>query len=307
MNKMIIAAAVAVAMAGSVKAEGTAFGTLLSSADGAAGAVPAVQAAVPAEKGFFQNWGGNGASDGFFGRWDKAAGGEKAVGDTQVYRNDGGCEAMVEERRNGSLIYVREADGTQAWLWLGKDLRSGEITSFCSPAAVSAQGGSVRLSCGEHANGGFYTRGEAVLDLTGGLSAVSVRGDVKRAFGWKTDTSISCGGLKPAGGRAAEGLSGSYRRNDGYTSSTLNVRETAQDGVRKLEFELVSVTGSGNTGDISGVAVQAANGGFVYRGAGGCRLSFAQNAQSLSVSGGDESCADMMGLNVTVDGEYLRK
>lgn len=173
MNKIIMAAAVAVAMAGSVKAEGTAFASLLDSARGGAVPAPGVQEAAVV----------------------------RTAGDTRVYRNAAGCEAMVEERRNGSLIYVREADGAQAWLWLGKDLRGGEITSFCSPAAVAAQGSSVRLSCGEHANGGFYTRGEALLDLAGGLSAVSVRGDVKRAFGWKTDTAIICSGLRPAGGR----------------------------------------------------------------------------------------------------------
>lgn len=276
MNKIILAAAVVAAMAGTVKAEGTALGTLLSSAGGEAGAVPCAAAA------------------------------EKALGDTRVYRNAGGCEAMVEERRNGSLIYVREADGAQAWLWLGKDLRSGEITSFCSPAAVSAQGGSVRLSCGEHANGGFYTRGEALVDLAGGLSAVSVRGEVKRMLGWKTDTSISCSGLRPAADRAAAGLTGSYSRSDGYTSSTLNVRESVQNGAGRLEFELVSVTASGNTGDISGVAAQDGKGGFVFRGQGGCRLTFARNGQALRVSGGDDTCGDLLGLNVTVDGDYLR-
>lgn len=277
MNKIILAAAVVAAMAGTVKAEGTALGTLLSSAGGEAGAAPCAAAA------------------------------EKAAGDTRVYRNAGGCEAMVEERRNGSLIYVREADGAQAWLWLGKDLRSGEITSFCSPAAVSAQGGSVRLSCGEHANGGFYTRGEALVDLTGGLSAVSVRGEVKRVLGWKTDTSVSCSGLRPEADRAAAGLTGSYSRSDGYTSSTLNVRESVQNGAGRLEFELVSVTASGNTGDISGAAAQDGKGGFVFRGQGGCRLTFARNGQALRVSGGDETCGDLLGLNVTVDGDYLRK
>lgn len=299
MNKMIIAAAAVAVMAGAVRAEGTAFGTLLSSAGGEAGAVPGAVAAVSAEKGFFQDRGGTAGGDGIFA--------DKAAGETRVYRNAGGCEAVVEERRNGSLIYVREADGAQAWLWLGKDLRSGEIASFCSPAAVSAQGGSVRLSCGEHANGGFYTRGEAALDFSGGLSAVSVRGEVKRALGWKTDTHISCSGLRPEGGRAAAGLSGAYSRNDGHTSSTLNVRESARDGAGRLEFELVSVAGSGNTGDISGVAVQDERGRFVFRGQGGCRLSFARNGQALRVSGGDESCADLLGLNVTVDGDYLRK
>lgn len=304
MNKMIMAAAVVAAMAVQVKAEG-AFGTL--QAAGGEVNVPEVQAAVPADKGFFQNWGGDGAGNGFFGRWDKAAGEEKAAGATQVYRNAGGCEATVEERANGSLIYVREAAGAQAWLWLRKDMRNGEITSFCSPAAVSAQGASVKLSCGEHANGGFYTRGEAALDLTGGLSAVNVRGDVKRAFGWKTDTSISCSGLRPAVSRAAAAISGSYSRYDGDTSSTLNVRESGQGGARKLEFELVSVTGSGNTGDISGVAVQDGKGGFVFRGQGGCSLSFVQKGMGLRVSGGDETCSDMLGLNVTVDGDYLRR
>lgn len=188
MNKIILAAAVVAAMAASVKAEGTAFATLLDSARGAAVSAPAVQPA-PAAKAEKVSPEGR-----------EAAPAEKAAGEIRVYRNAGGCEATVEERRNGSLIYVREADGAQAWLWLGKDLRGGEITSFCSPAAVAAQGSSVRLSCGEHANGGFYTRGEALLDLAGGLSAVSVRGEVKRAFGWKTDTAIACSGLRPAGG-----------------------------------------------------------------------------------------------------------
>ncbi|OGR43660.1 MAG: hypothetical protein A2X35_08335 [Elusimicrobia bacterium GWA2_61_42] len=129
--------------------------------------------------------------------------------ETRLYRNAEGCEATVEQRRNGDLIYVREAGGAQAFLWLGKDLKSGEITAFCDPAAVYRQGdGSVKLACGEHPNGGYYTRGEAVLNLTGGLSAVSVRGDVKRTFGWKTDTNIACSGLRPADNRGVSLKSG---------------------------------------------------------------------------------------------------
>lgn len=195
------------AVTGVAQAESQALKTLAA----AAGTEVSIQepgAAVPADKGsFFQRWGADGGEhNGFFKPWNKSAE-VKMTGDMRVYRNAAGCEATVEERRNGNLIYVREAGGQQAWLWLGKDMNSGEITSFCSPAAVSAGSSSVKLSCGEHANGGYYTRGEAVIGFNGGLSSVSVRGEVKKALGWKTDTNISCSGLRPADTRSAKSAS----------------------------------------------------------------------------------------------------
>jgi hypothetical protein len=176
MKSTIIAAAVLMVAAGSALAGGPVFKDLAGSVQDGEAMVSRIQepAHEPVAKGF----------------------------ETRLYRNAEGCEVTVEERRNGTHIYVREAGGEQAFLWLGKDLKSGEITAFCDQAAVYPQGGgSVKLACGEHPNGGYYTRGEAVLNLTGGLSAVSVRGDVKRTFGWKTDTNIVCSGLRPAADR----------------------------------------------------------------------------------------------------------
>lgn len=178
MKNITIAAAVLMAMAGSALAGESVFKDLAGSVQDGEALVSSIQepAPGPVAKAF----------------------------ETRIYRNAEGCEATVEERRNGTHIYVREAGGEQAFLWLGKDLKSGEITAFCDQAAVYPQGGgSVKLACGEHPNGGYYTRGEAVLNLTGGLSAVSVRGDVKRTFGWKTDTDIVCSGLRPAADRGA--------------------------------------------------------------------------------------------------------
>lgn len=200
MKELMMIALMAVG-AGAAQAEESALG-VLKGAVNAEAAVPCMQepAAVPAGKGFFQNWGNGGQGNGFFKPWDKSA---KAVWDTKVYRNAEGCEATVEERRNGSAVYVRDARGEQAFLWVANDLNSGDISSFCSPAAVSAGKSSVRLSCGEQDNGGDHTRGEAVLNLAGGLSSVSVRGEVKKALGWRTDTELSCSGLRPAGDRGA--------------------------------------------------------------------------------------------------------
>lgn len=211
MKKMMIAAVVMVAVAGAARAEGQALKTLAAEAGGeACSYIEEPGTAVAADKGgFFQRWGGNGGGDGFFKPWNKSAG-SAGVGDTQVYRNAEGCEATVEARRNGSLIYVREAEGGQAYLWLAKDLGSGEITSFCSPAAVGGNASSITLSCGEHANGGYYTRGSAVLGFDGGLTSVMVRGDVKKALGWKTDTSISCSGLRPMRTDAARSSSKTF-------------------------------------------------------------------------------------------------
>jgi hypothetical protein len=39
--------------------------------------------------------------------------------------------------------------------------------------------------------------------MAGGVTAVRVRGEVKKASGWKTDTDISCQNLRPAARRAA--------------------------------------------------------------------------------------------------------
>lgn len=118
-----------------------------------------------------------------------------------VYTDDRGCEAVVEETPNGYMLYVRK--GTeQAVLGILKDFSGGDIAAFCAPADASFDGRTLSLSCGEQHNGGYATRGRAEIDLAGGLSAVRIRGEVKRTFGWKTETDLVCEGLKPARGFA---------------------------------------------------------------------------------------------------------
>ena len=117
-----------------------------------------------------------------------------AAGET-VYANERGCSVTVEERNNGYILYVKDG-GRQAFLGVLKDYSSGDIGAFCRPAASSLEGSVLKLGCAEQNNGGLPTRGYAELDLRGGLSAVRVRGEVKKTFGWKTDTEIACENLR---------------------------------------------------------------------------------------------------------------
>lgn len=226
-------------------------------------------------------------------------------GGTSVYVNDAGCTVTAEQRTNGVTLYVQDGGGRQASLGYLSDFSGGDIFSFCSPARADLQGGRLTLSCGEQDNGGYPTRGAAAIEMKGGITSVSVRGEVRRLTGWRTDTEIYCGGLRPVRAGAEAGLSGTYRLSDGYNTATLTVREQA--GAGKLGFSLLAVSGSGNTGELEGVASRGQNGDFVFRGRGGCELTLRAGAGKFEVSGGDMTCGDHLGLNVAVDGEYLRK
>ncbi|MCM2268173.1 MAG: hypothetical protein NDI60_10425 [Elusimicrobiales bacterium] len=118
------------------------------------------------------------------------------LGRSAVYTNDLGCTVTVDRRQNGSTVYVQDR-GRQATLGVLGDLSGGDIFSFCSPAQAGMVGNSITLSCGEQDNGGYHTRGQAVLGMNYGLSSVFVRGEVKKGMRWKTDTEISCEGLRP--------------------------------------------------------------------------------------------------------------
>lgn len=112
------------------------------------------------------------------------------------YVNDSGCLVEAENGANGTVLYVEAGSGHRAMLGILNDLSSGDIAAFCRPASASFGGGFLTLGCQEQNNGGYSTRGSAELDLRGGLNAVRVRGEVKKALGWKTDTSITCEGLR---------------------------------------------------------------------------------------------------------------
>lgn len=131
------------------------------------------------------------------------AGGPKAAALPAIkagkYVNDSGCLVEAEKGANGTVLYVEAGNGVRAMLGVLNDLSSGDIAAFCRPAAASFSGGLLTLGCSEQNNGGYSTRGSAELDLRGGLNAVRVRGEVKKVLGWKTDTGISCEGLRPAG------------------------------------------------------------------------------------------------------------
>jgi len=233
-----------------------------------------------------------------------------ARGGTTVYTNDYGCVVTAEQRANGTIIYVQDGNKQQATLGFRNDLRSGDIFSYCSPAKPSLNGGTLALSCGEQNNGGYSTRGAAVIEMNGGITGVTVEGEVKRALGWKTDTRISCGGLKPAASRngaakkGANVVPGTYQFNDGYTSAKLTVPQTQQGAAGKLNFSLSAVTAAGHTGDIEGVATAGQGGSFVFRGTGGCAVTLKPEAGKITVSGANDSCEDYLGMNVFVDGEY---
>jgi hypothetical protein len=135
-------------------------------------------------------------------RADEQAG---ARGGTWVYTNDSGCVVTAEQRPNGMIIYVQDGSRQQATLGFRNDMKSGDIFAYCSPAKTALNGGNVALSCGEQNNGGYSTRGSALIEMNGGITGVAIEGEVKRALGWKTDTRISCGGLKPAPSRTGTG------------------------------------------------------------------------------------------------------
>lgn len=234
-------------------------------------------------------------------------------GGSRVYTNAEGCVVTAEQRNNGVMVYVQDGRGAQATLGFLNDYRRGDIFAFCSPALAELKGKTLTLSCGEQQNGGYPTRGAAVIEMNNGITGVSVRGEVKKAFGWKADTQISCGGLKPdynkalGGEKSAAGLSGTYRRDDGYTSAKLTVREAQQGGAGKLEFALTAATAGGHTGEIEGIATAGKDGSFGFRGPGGCSMKIVPGQGKLTVTGADESCQDYLGMNVFVDGEYLVK
>ena len=126
------------------------------------------------------------------------AGAPKAAASAdRVYSNDRGCSVTVEEHNNGYTLFVKDGR-QQAFIGVLKNYGSGDIGAFCSPAAASLKGAELTLSCGEQHNGGLPTRGLAVVEMSNGITAVRVLGEVKKTLGWKTDTSITCEGLRPA-------------------------------------------------------------------------------------------------------------
>ena len=114
------------------------------------------------------------------------------------YVNGSGCLVEAENGANGTVLYVEER-GRRAMLGVLNNFSGGDIAAFCRPAQASFSGGVLALGCQEQNNGGYATRGSAELDLRGGLNAVRVRGEVRKTLGWRTDTNISCEGLRPAG------------------------------------------------------------------------------------------------------------
>lgn len=120
-----------------------------------------------------------------------------AFANSTIFANEEGCVVEVEQRRNGVILYITDADRNTAYVGLMNDLSHGEITAFCPTAAVQKKGNLIRLGCDKNREAGSYTtRGQAQIDLTNGLSAVAVRGEYKKLFGWKVDTDIVCTNLK---------------------------------------------------------------------------------------------------------------
>lgn len=183
MKKNIMMAAVVVAaMCGGAYASEKALETLSTAAG--AETVREIPEAVPSAEG---------------GKADEQRGG------SAVYSNPEGCVVTAEQRQNGVMLYVQDGRGAQATLAFLKDHSGGDIFSFCSPAKAELNGKILTLSCGEQNNGGYHTRGAAVIEMDNGITGVAVRGEVKRALGWKTDTDISCGGLKADAARTFGG------------------------------------------------------------------------------------------------------
>jgi len=116
----------------------------------------------------------------------------------KVYVNDKGCKvAVLDDGEGGRLLFVSAPGGRTATLAVGRETSSGRISAFCRPAKAGLKDAALTLSCGAQENLGYLTRGKAVLDLRGGLSALSVLGEVRVAAGWHTETEISCSGLRP--------------------------------------------------------------------------------------------------------------
>lgn len=234
----------------------------------------------------------------------------KAAAAETVYANDRGCSVTVEERANGYTLFVKDG-GRQAFLGVLKDYSSGDIGAFCSPAAAMLSGASLTLSCGEQHNGGAATRGLAVVEMSDGITAVRVRGEVKKGLGWKTDTEIACEGLRPVAAKAARaggGISGTYDLKNSYGEGSVTVRQFSEGGEEKAEFRLFTVAGpNAHIAEIGGVAVRGADGAFVFDGEDGCRLALRASGRGLRISGADATCGAYMGLGAIADGEYLKK
>ncbi|WP_415062798.1 hypothetical protein [Bdellovibrio sp.] len=121
---------------------------------------------------------------------------------TRIFKNAEGCTVTVEQRRNGITLDI-EKQGQKAVVGLLNDRSSGDIVSFCANAGVETDAdGMLTLSCDNQSNGGLSTRGQADLIMSGDtLKAVRVIGQVRRMFGWKTDTLIVCESLRERGSR----------------------------------------------------------------------------------------------------------
>lgn len=129
------------------------------------------------------------------------------------YSNSEGCRVEAEESAYGYRFYVRAGDGQQAVVGYLKNLKSGDIASFCGNAAVSGNAAGLAITCGEQSEAGAYaTRGRAELEFKGDLSAVRVTGEVKKTLGWKVDTRINCGNLKAEGRSSPRALPVGYSR-----------------------------------------------------------------------------------------------
>lgn len=123
-----------------------------------------------------------------------------------VYVNDAGCRVTVTHGSYGSTYVVRDGRA-EAVLGVSADMTRGDIASYCGGTAVSVSGGVVSLGCGKQDNVFFRTRGKAEIRLAGGeVTAVRMRGEIRRALLWFTDKEISCEGLRPERRAAAGGL-----------------------------------------------------------------------------------------------------
>lgn len=101
------------------------------------------------------------------------------------------CQVEMETPNNGILLYISQGEQT-AIVGVTRDRSRGTISGFCDEPSVAATGDQVRLFCDAHQNGREITRGNAEIDFRSGLTSVSVTGQVKGFFGWKTDTRIDC-------------------------------------------------------------------------------------------------------------------
>ncbi len=121
--------------------------------------------------------------------------GVQAHANTRVLTNSEGCVVTVEQRRNGVTIDI-EKQGQKAIVGILNDRSSGDIAAFCSNATVETTKEGLSLSCDAQNHGGLSTRGQADTIMAGDdLKAIRVIGQVRRMFGWKTDTLIVCESL----------------------------------------------------------------------------------------------------------------